>query len=72
MKKINSCCRCGSNAIKLWKTSDHHKVFAECEICHFCGKSKRSVRSAVRAWNREKRPRMLLADSRSGRSWSTK
>ena len=68
MKKINPCCRCGSRAVSLWKSVENKKTFVECEICHFCGKSKRLVRSAVRAWNREKRPRMLLVDSRSGRS----
>lgn len=61
MKKIKPCCLCGSDTLKLWRAvigdGKHH---VECDICHNCGPHKRTVRGAVRAWNKMRRPTKLL------------
>ena len=61
MKKIKPCCLCGSDTLKLWRAvigdGKHH---VECDICHNCGTHKRTVRGAVLAWNKMRRPTKLL------------
>lgn len=71
MRKINPCCLCGSNAIRIWhavigngkyhpECEICHKYHLECEICHNCSPWKRTKRGACRAWNRMKRPTKIL------------
>ena len=35
---------------KVERPVEHH---CECRSCHYCGKTKRSARAAIKAWNRE-------------------
>ena len=53
LKKRQACPECGSLFIDVWKTVErpveHH---CECRSCHYCGKTKRSARAAIKAWNR--------------------
>lgn len=61
MWKINPCCLCGCNTIRIWHAViGDGKYHLECEICHNCSPRKRTKRGACRAWNRMKRPTKIL------------
>ena len=32
-----------------------HRFFVECEECHWCGKSRPTIKWAIKVWNKEKR-----------------
>lgn len=66
MLKMKPCCLCGSNTLKIWRSLQSKKVQVECEICHYAGKRKITIRGAIRAWNREKRPSKIMVDFRNG------
>ena len=61
MRKINPCCLCGCNNIRIWHAViGDGKYHLECEFCHNCGPRKRTKHGACRAWNRMKRPTKIL------------
>lgn len=64
--KIKPCCLCGGIYVNIWRSMQSRKKFVACEICHACGKSRLTRRGAIRAWNREKRPRKILIGGRDG------
>jgi hypothetical protein len=51
-------CTCGGIVglnENLAGTSLRKRFFLECAECHWCGKSRATIRGAIRAWNREMR-----------------
>jgi hypothetical protein len=52
--RVHCCEQCGEIRIGLnhsWARY-YQKFFLECEYCHRCGKSKPTIRAAIREWNK--------------------
>ena len=54
-KNKKDCPHCRGKQIHLCKHSNQliKKYWLECQNCHWCGKSKSTIRSAIRVWNKE-------------------
>ena len=54
--KLKPCPNCGSSRVYIWHICTARLPwghYAECEDCHWCGKTKLFRRRAIRAWNKE-------------------
>ena len=61
MKKVNPCCLCGSQTLGVWRLADRHgRYIVACQICKNKGEPSRTMRGAIRHWNKKKRPRSVL------------
>jgi hypothetical protein len=62
LNKLQHCicrCTCGGGLVglneSLTPANFRKRFFMECLECHWCGKSRATIRGAIRAWNREMR-----------------
>lgn len=53
--KADACPECNEHELGLNDSLTHRwkRFFVECEHCHWCGKSRPTIRWAIRAWNKE-------------------
>ena len=59
-KRIKPCPVCGQKRIRMWKIVEGgHGHFVQCDMCRWCGKTRRTPWGARRAWNRAKRPERI-------------
>ena len=53
--KAKPCPNCGCGKLGLNDSILHRwkRFYLECENCHWCGKSRPTIGTAIRAWNRD-------------------
>ena len=51
--KARPCPNCGNKAVGLNDSFMHrfNRFWLECESCHWCGRSKPTIKMAIKAWN---------------------
>ena len=61
--KPKPCPNCGSSRVYIWHICTARLPwwhYAECEDCHWCGKTKLFRRRAIKAWNKEEKNENFL------------
>ena len=50
--RINDCPRCGTKRPSVGFGITYHLYHLECQKCYFCGAASRTVRGAIKKWNK--------------------
>ena len=50
--KPKPCPYCKGTQVTIWKIKSIHRRFAECDSCHYCGRTARTQWGAIMKWNK--------------------